>query len=163
VNIELQARYRRRMDVRLEQVPAAATFPLRQRVLRPHERIEQLALPGDDDPEACHIAARTAGREVVGTASVRRELPPWQLSAPQAWRLRGMATSEELRGLGIGARVLDAVLAHVAVHGGGLLWCNARVPAVPFYSRAGFSTCGEPWMDPDIGPHVAMWRQVEPG
>jgi predicted GNAT family N-acyltransferase len=74
-----------------------------------------------------------------------------------------MATSEELRGLGIGARVLDAVLAHVASHGGGLLWCNARVPAVPFYSRAGLTTHGEPWMDPDIGPHVAMWRQVEPG
>jgi predicted GNAT family N-acyltransferase len=72
-----------------------------------------------------------------------------------------MATSEELRGLGIGTRVLDAVVAHVAAHGGGLLWCNARIPACLFYERAGFVRRGEPWTDPDLGPHVAMWRQVQ--
>jgi predicted GNAT family N-acyltransferase len=74
-----------------------------------------------------------------------------------------MATTEELRGQGIGGRLLDVVLAHVAAHGGGLLWCNARVTALPLYERAGFATRGEPWIDPDIGPHVAMWRRVAPG
>jgi len=28
------------------------------------------------------------------------------------------------------------------------------------YERAGFVTRGEPWDDPEIGPHVAMWRTV---
>ncbi|HEY1634824.1 MAG TPA: GNAT family N-acetyltransferase [Acidimicrobiales bacterium] len=149
------------MDVRVEAGPAAITFPLRQRVLRPHESIYQLALPGDEKPDACHLAARTARGEVVGTATVRREPPHWDPNTMCGWRLRGMATSDHLRGRGIGARVLDAVLAHVASHGGGLLWCNARVPARTFYERAGFVTLGEPWIDPDIGPHAAMWRRVE--
>jgi predicted GNAT family N-acyltransferase len=149
------------VQVIVEAVPVGVTFPLRQQVLRPHESFEQLALPGDDDPETCHVAARTAHGRVVGTATVRREAPPWEPAVSYAWRVRGMATSEGLRGQGIGTKVLEVVIAHVASHGGGLLWCNARIPAKTFYERAGFLTVGEPWIDPDIGPHVAMWRKVE--
>ena len=97
---------------------------------------------------------------VKGTASVRREAPPWAPDQSDAWRLRGMATSEGHRGRGIGGEVLAAVIAHVAGHSGGLLWCNARLPAVDFYRRAGFETRGEAWEEPDIGPHVAMARVV---
>jgi GNAT superfamily N-acetyltransferase len=150
-----------RVQVIVEAVPASVTFPLRQQDLRPHESFERLALPGDDDPDSCHLAARTAHRRVVGTATVRREAPPWEPATRTAWRLRGMATSEGLRGQGIGTQVLDAVITHVASRGGGLLWCNARTPAIAFYERAGFLTRGERWMDPNIGPHVAMWRNVE--
>jgi predicted GNAT family N-acyltransferase len=149
------------MEVRVEAVPAAVTFRLRQRVLRAHEEVGHLALPGDDDPDTCHVAALTASDEVVSTANVRREPPPWQPNAEHGWRLRGMATSEQLRGRGLGARLLDAALVHVANRGGGLVWCNARLPAQRFYGRAGFKTRGEPWDDPDLGPHVVMWRYVD--
>jgi predicted GNAT family N-acyltransferase len=131
-------------------------------VLRTNERIEQLALPGDDDPDTCHVAALTASHEVVGTANVRLEPPPWEPDAESAWRLRGVATRQELRGRGIGGRLLDAVLTHIAIRGGGLVWCFARVPALRFYQRAGFVTRGEPWTDPDLGPHIAMWLHVKP-
>jgi predicted GNAT family N-acyltransferase len=151
------------VDVHVEAVAAAVTFPLRQQVLRPHQPVKELALPGDDDPDTLHVAARTVDGNVVGTASVRREPPPWEPARSDGWRLRGMATTHELRGRGIGGRMLDVVLAHVAAHGGGLLWCNARLPAAPFYERAGLATRGEPWTDPDIGPHVAMCRWVAPG
>jgi GNAT superfamily N-acetyltransferase len=153
-------RYGADVEMRVEPVAAIATFPLRRDVLRPHETFDQLALPGDDDPDTCHLAARTTTGEVVGTATVRREPTPWPGTTTAAWRLRGMATREDLRGLGIGGQVLGAVIAHVASRGGGLLWCNARLPAVPFYERSGFATRGRPWVDPEIGPHVAMWREV---
>jgi GNAT superfamily N-acetyltransferase len=71
-----------------------------------------------------------------------------------------MATEESLRGRGLGAQVLAGVLDHVRAHGGGLIWCNARVRAIPFYERAGFQTRGEPWDLPLIGPHIVMWRLV---
>jgi len=151
------------VDVRVEAVPASITFPLRQQVLRTHQAPGQLALPGDDDPDTCHVAALTPAGEVVGTANVRRQAPPWEPGADDTWRLRGMATSPELRGRGIGARLLQSVLAHVDAHGGGLVWCNARLPAQRFYEHAGFVTRGEPWIEPDLGPHVVMWRQVTAG
>lgn len=113
-------------------------------------------------------AIDTETGELVGTASIHREPPPDPLSVelrpgPElaSWRLRGMATREDLRGLGIGARVLQACIDHVGRQGGGLVWCNARVPAQRFYEREGFSSFGEEFDSLAI-PHVVMWRWVEP-
>jgi len=145
--------------MQVQRVSAEQTFALRQRVLRPHETVDELARPGDEDPDSGHFAALADG-DVIGTASVRRESAPWA-PEPPSWRLRGMATAEGRRSLGVGSAVLDAVIQHVRRHGGGRLWCNARLPAVPFYERAGFVTRGESWDDPTIGPHIAMERFVD--
>ena len=37
-----------------------------------------------------------------------------------------------------------------------LLWCNARVPAVPFYQKHGWQVVSEPFEVPTAGPHVKM-------
>jgi ribosomal protein S18 acetylase RimI-like enzyme len=71
-----------------------------------------------------------------------------------------MATADGFRRQGIGRAVLAAALAHVADHGGGLLWCTARLGAVEFYRQAGFVTRGESWDEPNLGPHVAMSRTM---
>ncbi|HEY2301564.1 MAG TPA: GNAT family N-acetyltransferase [Acidimicrobiales bacterium] len=143
------------MTVRVERVAAELTFPLRQRILRPQETVEQMALPGDEAESTAHFAALDDG-EIVGTASVRCEAPPWTTGGLAAWRLRGMATAEDRRNQGIGTVVLAAAFDHVRRNGGGLFWCNARLPAVAFYRRAGFTTRGEAWEEPVIGPHIAM-------
>ncbi len=149
------------MEVRIERVAAERTWPLRQQVLRPHERLDELALPGDDDSDAAHVAAFDDDDEVIGTASVWRERPSWDAEVAQSWRLRGMATSEAHRNFGVGAALLVVVVDHVGRHGGGLLWCNARTPATRFYERAGFVTRGTTWVEPLIGPHVAMELTVD--
>lgn len=135
-------------------VSAATTAELRRTVLRGGRSV---ALPGDDEP-AFHVGAYD-GAELIGTGNVRREPAPW---APDedAWRLRGMATAPDRRGQGIGAAVLDALVVHCRANDGGKLWCNARTPAQRFYERAGFQVIGEPWEDPEIGPHVRMWTQL---
>ena len=139
-----------------------ATWALRCEVLRPHRAPEEIALPDDDAPSTGSYAAVDPQGTVISTARVALSPVPPVLAGPKAsersWRLRGMATQEELRGRGIGAAVLGRAVAHVAAHGGGLLWCNARLPALPLYHRAGFVEVGEPWDDPEIGParrHVA--------
>jgi GNAT superfamily N-acetyltransferase len=149
-------------EIRVEQVAPELTYALRQRVLRPHLDISAVRLAGDDDPLTATFAARTPDGEVVGSAIVRPEPCPWRPDDPGAWRLRGMATDEALRGQGVGARVLRAAIAHVVLGGGELVWCNARTPARSFYERAGFEVHGDEWVDPQIGPHVAMWRRVHP-
>jgi GNAT superfamily N-acetyltransferase len=140
-------------------VPASATYPLRQRVLRPHQELAEMPLPGDESPDAGHFAAVADG-EVVGTASVLREPPPWAPDGRDWWRLRGMATEETRRNQGVGTLLVAAVIGHVRDRGGRILWCNARVPALEFYRRAGFATRGESWVEPHIGPHIAMARAV---
>jgi GNAT superfamily N-acetyltransferase len=144
----------------VERVPPAVTFPLRHRVLRAGQPADQVRLPADERPDTAAFAARAADGEVVGTVIVTPEPCPWAPDRAGAWRLRGMATAEGRRSTGIGGRLLDAALAHVVAEGGALLWCNARTPARRFYERAGFATHGDEWVDPEIGPHIAMWREV---
>ena len=176
------------MDALVQRVSASETFDLRRRVLRPHQTIEEMTLQGEEAPDTAFFAARDATSGIVlATASVQYEAPPWEPQAlrdrdhvgPQnrlevpgdvrsvtgveganAWRLRAMATADGFRGQGLGRRVLEAVIDHVSTRGGGLLWCAARIRAVPFYARAGFSPLGDFYEEPVIGTHVLMWRVV---
>ncbi|MGH9113347.1 MAG: GNAT family N-acetyltransferase [Acidimicrobiales bacterium] len=146
-----------RVTVTVERVDPEDSYPLRNRVLRPGRPRSAVHLAIDHDPATATFAARTADGEVVGTAIVYPEPCPWLAERAAAWRLRGMATAEGLRGSGIGALVLRATLDHVVAAGGELVWCNARTPARAFYERAGFRPHGDAWDEADIGPHIAMW------
>jgi GNAT superfamily N-acetyltransferase len=160
------------VQIRVERIASAASYPLRHAVLRPHLGIEAVLWEGDDEPDTATFGAVDRGSgEIIGVATVFPEAAPFGpevagLGArrgvePATWRLRGMATREDLRGQGVGSRVLGAVVDHVASRGGLLVWCNARVGAIAFSERAGFSTYGEEWVLPSVGPHVVMWRRVE--
>jgi len=159
-------------SVRVEKVEAPRTYLLRQQVLRPNLTVDQMMdVFGDTGPDTAIFGAIDASGELVGTGNVRREEPPEGLAetagiaaedAAHPWRLRGMATREDLRSQGIGRQVLDACVAHVARHGGGLLWCNARLVARMFYVRAGFVEWGEEFVSQSVA-HVVMWRTVPVG
>ncbi|MGA3352883.1 MAG: GNAT family N-acetyltransferase [Acidimicrobiales bacterium] len=161
------------MQVEVRQIPTAASYPLRHAVLRPQQDIEAVEWEGDEDPgTATFGAVEDANGTIVGVATVLRESAPFEpvvagLSGETGvesvtWRLRGMATRADLRSRGIGSNVLEAVVEHVAAEGGLLLWCNARVSAIGFYERAGFRTWGDEFVVTSIGPHVVMWRRVDP-
>lgn len=145
----------------VERVPAAATYPLRARVLRPGAPPEHVPFAADDHPDAAAFAARDGDGRVVGVAIVYPEACPWRPHhLSRAWRLRGMATDEDRRNTGVGRLVLQAVVDHVVASGGALIWCNARVTARRFYERAGFTAHGDVWDEPMIGPHIAMCRDL---
>ena len=138
----------------VHEVTADEILPLRQRVLRPHQQLDELREPDDDAPgSAAFAAVDDAG--VVATGPVKRRPPPFPSDDP-GWQLGAMAVDPEHRGEGLGSAILDAILRHVDTHGGGLVWCNARVSAQGFYLRHGFEVASAPFELPDIGPHVVM-------
>jgi GNAT superfamily N-acetyltransferase len=140
------------MEVR--EITPADSADLRREVLRGGRDVP---LPGDEAP-AHHVGVYD-GQHLVATGNVREERAGWAPAEP-GWRVRGMATDPSYRGRGAGVLVLDALVAHAAERGGGVLWCNARTPAQSFYERAGLATRGDEWVDPEIGPHVVMWRHL---
>ena len=144
-------------------VAAETTWALRQEVLRPARAVRDCLYEGEADPRAAHVAAvDTDTGTVLAVGVVIPEPPPWDTDSGDGWRVRGMATRPEARGTGLGGRVLDLLIGHVADHGGGLVWCNARTPALHLYERGQFLPRGDVFELPEIGPHRVMWRTVAP-
>ncbi len=133
---------------------------LRQSVLRPHQKPEELIFRGDDTPDTLHVGAFVNGR-LVGVASVAREEFPGEPHL-DAWRLRGMATLPEARRRGYGAALVRALIAHVAAHNGNLIWCHGRTSALPFYRALGFLEHGDEFDVAVTGPHYVLRREIKP-
>jgi ribosomal protein S18 acetylase RimI-like enzyme len=130
------------------------TRALRQAVLRPHQRAEELAA---HEPAGAIAIGAFDGDALVAVGLVGPE------GGPGAWRVRGMATAPRARGLGAGTAILDALVSHALAHGATRIWCNARTPARSLYERAGFEVTSEEFDLPEIGPHVVMELRHRPG
>jgi GNAT superfamily N-acetyltransferase len=72
-----------------------------------------------------------------------------------------MATDEALRGTGLGMQLMQEAERFVRQTDVRLLWCNARVPAIGFYLRAGWEVVSPEFDIPTAGPHVRMLRKLE--
>ncbi len=101
---------------------------------------------------------------MVGIATIYSEAPPTgyadQLINNGSFRLRGMATMPDVRGLGYGRQLLELCFEHIQHHGSDLLWCNARIGALEFYKRLGFTTIGPEFDIEGIGGHFVMWKMI---
>ena len=137
-------------------VPAHVTFDLRQRLLRPHEPVQAMALSGDEDVSSGFFAVWRPGHPAapLGVVSVRRQA---RVGHPEdAWRLRGLAVVPSWQRAGLGSVLLRCVTEHVVRYGGRSVWCAVRTSAEDFYRKRGFVVRGEPFELPAIGRHVHM-------
>ena len=134
--------------------------PLQLAVLRPDG-----PLPGDAPPpaDARHVGAFDQNGVTIGAASVMPA--PWpgpgELSEP-TWQLRSMAVAAEQRGTGVGGFVLQLAEGSATDEGAASLWAAARVPALGFYTGAGWTVVGEEWIKPGVGPHRYVTLRLAP-
>jgi GNAT superfamily N-acetyltransferase len=140
-------------------ISAAETIDIRWLILRPGFPRETAVFVGDDSPTAKHFGGFTNGH-LVGVASIYQALSPDRPDVPRAWQLRGMATLPEVRGLGVGKALVAACEQSVRDAGDSFLWCNARVPAIPFYQRLGWLVSSDEFDIPTVGPHRRMLRSL---
>jgi GNAT superfamily N-acetyltransferase len=129
-------------------VPPEVTLDLRHRVLRPHQTKEEVRAHGDGRPGIAVFEDDV----VVACASVRDEPMPGDPREGD-WRLRGMATDPEARGMGYGGVALRAAIDYAYERGARRIWCNARTVALGFYEHHGFTTAGEEFVIAGAGPH----------
>lgn len=135
----------------VQRVSLEQTRGLRQAILRPHETVAELA--AEEPAGAVAVGAFDHG-ELVAVGLIMPD------GGPGGWRVRGMATAPHARGVGFGAAVLDALVAHALERGASRIWCNARTPARSLYERAGFRVVSDEFELPRIGPHFVMERQT---
>jgi len=129
---------------------------LRWRILRQGLPRSEAIFAGDELATSIHAAA-FSGEQVLCCATVH--LNEWE-GAP-AYQLRGMATEDGQRGLGLGRQVLQKLEAEVLAAGAvRQLWCNARTPALEFYRKQGWQVRSGVFEIPTAGPHVKMTKRL---
>lgn len=76
------------------------------------------------------------------------------------YQLRGMATTENYRGQGLGNQLVNFALTYLRGQKVNYVWCNARKKAVPFYHNTGFEIVSTEFDVPGIGPHYVMYVKL---
>ncbi|GAA3975481.1 GNAT family N-acetyltransferase [Mucilaginibacter dorajii] len=76
------------------------------------------------------------------------------------YQLRGMATTENYRGQGMGNQLVNFALTYLRGQKINYVWCNARKKAVPFYHNTGFEIVSPEFEVPGIGPHYVMYVKL---
>lgn len=135
----------------LRPVSLAETRALRQEVLRPHQTVEELA---GHEPAGAVAFGAFQGSELVAVGLIGPD------GEPGDWRVRGMASAPQIRGLGAGSAILHALVQYAIAHGATRVWCNARTRALTLYQRAGFIVASDEFEPPDIGPHFRVELSV---
>jgi GNAT superfamily N-acetyltransferase len=147
---------------KIQLITPEQVYPLRHRVLRPHQDFAASKYPDDLLPTTFHVGALLEGN-VIGIATFSLESHPEVSKAVPArcpYRLRGMATDTHLHQRGVGTAVLHFSFEELRRRHGDLLWCNAREVAFPFYEKMGFLTLGAMFEIPGIGPHKVMYKTL---
>jgi GNAT superfamily N-acetyltransferase len=139
---------------RVVEVSTEQVLLLRHRVLRVGLPLEAAHFPLDS--ESLHWAYLDNNGKVLSVATAHKEPHSLGRMAVDPWRLRGMATEEAFQGLGYGQEVLKRLLTDLKQKSADLLWCNARVAAIPFYERNGFLVESEVFEIPTAGFHKVM-------
>ena len=142
-------------DFHVQPIPASRTLEFRRTILRPDEPPEASCYRLDDHPLAFHLGAFDDGA-LIAVGSFFPEAEDGAV-APQAWRIRGMATLEERRGEGAGARILGHALSRIAAEPAAeRVWCNGRRAALGVYERAGFQPAQDGHSDVHLRLHLAL-------
>ena len=152
----------RNSGITIRRVPIDIIIGLRHRLLRAGLPFETAQFPGDHDPATWHIGVfysipSETDAPLVSCASFmlnsHKEEP--------AWQLRGMCTDTKFQGRGFGGKLLASAEAAIVENSKVLrFWCNARVPAIPFYQRHGWTVDSEEFEIPTAGPHRKMVKRV---
>jgi len=119
--------------IHIEQIRPEHTWALRHQVLYPNVgNAKTQGMPEDED--GLHFAAFFENK-IVAVVSLFQNGTDFQF--------RKFAVAEAVQGKGIGSQLLQYITDFAITNGGARLWCNARITAIPFYAKAGFTQTGE--------------------
>lgn len=112
----------------IEQIPLELTWPIRQQVMYPGESLEKVKLK--DDPEGIHFGLFD-NNQLISICS-------WFKKDKKA-QFRKFATLTQFQGSGYGTQLLKYIIQFSIRESVDILWCNARISAIEFYKKLGFT------------------------
>ena len=145
--------------VHIKLVDVEAILPLRHKMLRQGKTYSTTSYKRDNEGPTFHLGV-TVEEKIVSCATFYPEETNKNRDK-NAYRLRGMATDSSYLRKGYGRQIMHEAFQILKSKECDLLWCNARLIAVPFYQSLGFQEVGELFDISDIGPHYYMHKRIK--
>ncbi len=133
------------------------TYKIRRVILRKNIPLSEKS-EGDFDKDTFHLGAFIEGELISVATLIKNESSFFEGSQ---YRLRGMATSENYQGKGLGKKLIlkaEEILKERKVD---VLWFNARIVALEFYKKLGYKIIGEEFDIQFIGTHYTMSKKFK--
>ena len=144
------------MNIKIKKITTEEAILVRSLILRNGQPIESAYLENDDNNYTVHFGG-LHNKNIISTATI---FPENRSQNNNEWRLRGMAVLDKFQSKGIGEKLLKECFTFILSNNGQLIWCNARIKAVEFYTKCGFSICSEEFNIPNIGAHFQMEKKL---
>lgn len=116
----------------IEQIRPELTWRMRQKVLYPAHKLYEMEM--EEDNYGYHFGA-FMDDELVGVVSLFQNGDDFQF--------RKFAVDESVQGKGIGKTMLQHLVDFAINENAKRLWCNARISAIGFYLKYGFTPTGQ--------------------
>jgi len=140
-------------------VDAEEIRPLRHKMLRQGKTYSTTSYNRDNERLTFHLGV-TVEEKIVSCATFYPEETN-KMRDKNPYRLRGMATDSNYLRKGYGRQIMQEAFQILKLKECNLLWCNARIIAVPFYQSVGFQEIGDLFDISDIGPHYYMYKRIK--
>ncbi len=134
------------------------TYSIRQKVLRQGKPIESCHFEGDNEVSTFHLGLFYYG-ELIGITTLMKRSSK-NIKNENQYQLRGMAILQKFQGKRFGELLLENAIEELKQREISVLWCNARINAVNFYSRFKFKKNSKSFNIENIGLHFQMEKQI---
>ena len=137
-------------------VSVSELYFLRNLVLRPGMPLHTTFYDRDHEIDTFHMAISIESKAQCIATFYPEKME--RVYSRNAYRLRGMATHPNFRRKGLGKNLMQSAFTYLLQQQADLLWCKARLAAIPFYISLGFQIIGEQYDIKEIGPHYTMYK-----
>ena len=152
-----QIKYSNFSMIKISEITAEQTYPIRQTVLRQNEPLEKCIYPFDTDDSTLHFGLFESDL-LVGIISIfetKKEL----FVDDKQYQIRGMAVLENHQKKGYGGALVRHAVSQLQKEKNFLVWFNARIIAVGFYEKLNFEKIGDLFEIVPIGDHYVMFKR----
>ena len=141
----------------IKEIDALQTFSVRHPVLRPGKSIESCRFDGDNLPTTKHFGLYS--NDLLVAVLTILENNSKLFKSKKQYQIRGMAVLIEFQKKGFGEDLIIFAESFIQKKHGDLIWFNARIAAVGFYKKIGFSIIGEAFEIKEVGTHFVMFKK----
>ena len=145
------------LKAQVHKVDAEKIRPLRHAELRKGQDFSTTSYLKDCAESTFHIACIIDGKAV--TCATFYPETSTKIKSENAYRLRGMATDSNSQRKGYASDLMTESFKELKKRDCDMVWCNARLIAVPFYKSVGFKIIGDLFDIAGIGPHYYMYKE----